>query len=48
MKNSKTSKETDRFTEFTKKLVAVPKKDIDKALEREKQMKNKQQEKKEA
>ena len=48
MRNSKTSKESDRFREFTKKLVAVPKKEIDKELEREKQAKDKKREKKEA
>lgn len=41
MKNSETSKEADRFREFTRKLVAVPKKEIDKRLEAERKEKEK-------
>ena len=39
MKNSETSKEADRFREFTKKLVAVPKKEIDAQLKLERENK---------
>ena len=33
MMNSEISKEADRFKEFTKKLVAVPKREIDEQLQ---------------
>lgn len=42
MKNSETSKEADRFREFTKKLVAVPKKEIDEQLKLDRERKQKQ------
>ncbi len=35
MKNSETSKEAERFRDFAKKLVAVPKKEIDEELKKE-------------
>ena len=41
MTNSETSKEADRFKEFAKKLVAVPKKEIDEQLKKEREKKEK-------
>ena len=42
MKNCETSKEAERFKEFARKLVSVPKKEIDEQLRLEQEKKAKQ------
>lgn len=45
-KQKKSSKNSDEFVNFMKKLVSVPKQEIDKEIEREKQAKDKNAKKK--
>lgn len=41
MKTSKISKETERFVDFARKLVSVPKEEIDKRIAQEREAKEK-------
>lgn len=41
MKTSKTLKETDRFVDLARRIVAVPKKEIDRRIAEERQAKEK-------